>query len=813
MKKSVIIFGSFCFLFGFLLVINITQHRVYAQSYGDYEYTVTDGEATITKYTGPGGDITIPPTMDGFTVTTIGPNAFGIGGAIDLGEDVYWNDSLKSVTIPDSVTTIGDYAFSGCRGLTSVMIPNSVTEIGKGAFEYTFSLTSVTIPNSVTDIGTEAFGYCGLTDVIIPESVTEIGSYVFGKCANLKNVTIQNGVTTLSEGMFYKDYNLESVTVPDSVINIGIKAFAYDNSLFSVTIPNGVTSIGESTFLGCYGLTSVTIPESVKIIDRNAFSGCSNLKTLTIPNGVTSIGYNAFGGCHGLTSITIPETVTRISSLAFTSCNNLVYAEFLGNAPKISSNTFGGASDFKVYFHEGRTGFTYPWYGYKTGPFGVIPQNHTVTFNSNGGTAVAGQSIEYGGNAVKPVDPTKDSYTFAGWYIDSTFTKFFDFAHTPITVNITLYANWIDIPKNVKAVSSGYNNINLNWDAVTGASGYQIFRLNPSTGTYKFVRGTSLKHYIDKNLIPGTSYSYMIRAYSGFAGTSGTVIGRFSTVACAKPVPAAPLNTKVVSTGSNSIKVHWSPVSGASGYLVYRSKSMTGLYSLISTTPSTSITNNGLITGFTYYYKVKAYTMVGDKKVYGIYSVPADGRPSPAAPHPKAGSVGNNSIKINWNIVSGASYYQIYRATSGKGPYTFVTSTTSTTSTSFTNKGLTAGFTYFYKVRAYKSVGIAKIYGSYSTVVSAISIPATPANFTVSRINWTSIKLSYSGVSGASAFQVYQATSTTGSYHLLKDTTSLYYTNKGLTKGKTYYYKVRAYKIIEGIKVYSKWSGVKSVKL
>ena len=208
---------------------------------------------------------------------------------------------LTEYTIPDSVTTIGDWVFQNCSSLTSVTIPDSVTTIGEGAFYGCSSLTSVTIPDSVTSIGDEAFYECSsLTNVTIPDSVTEIGW-----CA------------------FYNCDSLTSVTIPDSVTTIGYFAFYYCSSLTSITIPDSVTSIGNEAFSGCSSLTSITIPDSVTTIGDVAFADCSSLTSVTIPDSVTTIGYFAFCYCSSLTSITIPDSVTSIGDEAFSGCSNL----------------------------------------------------------------------------------------------------------------------------------------------------------------------------------------------------------------------------------------------------------------------------------------------------------------------------------------------------------------------------------------------------------------------------------------------------------------------------------------------------------
>jgi hypothetical protein len=205
--------------------------------------TNNDGSLNIYQYTGPGGAVIIPGTNNDLAVTSIGYEAF---------LNCY---KLFSVTIPSSVTSIGDWAFANC-GLTSVTIGTNVTSIGAGAFADT-SLTQVTIPNGVTNIGVSAF----------------------------------NG-----------DYDLTNVTIGSSVISIGEAAFTF-TKLANIVIPNSVTSIGNNAFNPCTNLTSITIGNSVTSIGSEAFNFCINLTSITIPNSVTSIGSGAFASCFNLTRV------------------------------------------------------------------------------------------------------------------------------------------------------------------------------------------------------------------------------------------------------------------------------------------------------------------------------------------------------------------------------------------------------------------------------------------------------------------------------------------------------------------------------
>ena len=287
----------------------------------------------------------------GDSITSIGKYAF------------YGCTSLTSITIPDSVTEIGKQAFSGCislhsfygkyasnngrcliidgvlnsfapAGLTEYTIPDSVTSIGSSAFYGCTSLTSITIPDSVTSIGQEAFYGCtSLTSITIPDSVVSIGYKAFYNCKSLISITIPDSVTSIGSEAFYDCSSLTSITIPDSVTSIGSEAFYGCTSLISITIPDSVTSIRDYAFDGCTSLASVTIGNGVTSIRDYAFDGCTSLASVTIGNGVTSIGYRAFYNCKSLTSISIPDSVTSIGSSAFGGCISLhsFYGKYASN--------------------------------------------------------------------------------------------------------------------------------------------------------------------------------------------------------------------------------------------------------------------------------------------------------------------------------------------------------------------------------------------------------------------------------------------------------------------------------------------------
>ena len=330
------------------------------------EVSVTSpGHGNWYDYTYPIGSLTIPSTVTygstTYSVTTIWDYAF------------YYCSGLTSVTIPNSVTSIGNNAFQYCNGLTSVTIPNSVTSIGSGAFSGCSGLTSVAIPNSVTSIGSSAFSGCsGLTSLTIPNSVTTIGDWAFLGCSGLTSLTIPNSVTSIGNfafsncsGLTTAVYNSSffaflpitysgNYSIPTGITTICGGAFSSCSGLASLTIPNSVTSIGDFAFTGCSGLTSITVSSGNTVYDsRNncnaiietatntLFAGFQNT---TIPNSVTSIGDYAFYGCSGLTSLTIPNSVTTIGNDAFYDCSGLTSLTIGNSVTTIGDDAFSGCS-------------------------------------------------------------------------------------------------------------------------------------------------------------------------------------------------------------------------------------------------------------------------------------------------------------------------------------------------------------------------------------------------------------------------------------------------------------------------------------
>ena len=281
-------------------------------------------------------------------------------------EPPFLYEKITSVVINSGVTSIGNSSFSNLS-LTSITIPNSVTKIGDSAFFYCPRLTSVTIPNSVTTIGSSAFYGCtNLTNITIPDSVITIGQKAFENCYFTSDNFVNNSkcqynrgetiVDTDTDGFCMKgdvlvnmrpSYAIGEVSIPNSVIKIGDYAFEGCESLVNVTIPDSVTNIGQDAFVSCYGLTSVTIPDSVTRIAKQTFFGCTNLTNIIIPDSVTSIGDSAFENCTSLTSVIIPNSVTSIGEYAFDGCTSLTNVAIPNSVASIGDWVFSGCISLK----------------------------------------------------------------------------------------------------------------------------------------------------------------------------------------------------------------------------------------------------------------------------------------------------------------------------------------------------------------------------------------------------------------------------------------------------------------------------------
>ena len=405
-----------------------------------YAYTVNGGNATITKFLGPVDsegnvdstndgpyNITIPDKLGGHPVTGLGEHSFSTE---DNGSPLYdiHHHNIQSVTIPESVTSIGQSAFEACFSLDSLIIKDAATSIGDRAFD----------------------GCSALETLSLGEKIKTIGDYAFQGCSYLTNVTIPQSVTSIGRQAFYLT-DLNTLTIKGPIKSMGYAAFAGCTNLTSLSLYDGIQTIGEGAFINSTSLEAVTIPQSVTSIGAYAFANCSNLRTITIPEKVTTIESDTFTGCSNLESIMLPAGLKS-------------FQDKLENCP-------AGNPDGAIYYKN-----------YKAAADDLLADNDAndnigandklrkrnflylckVTFDAKGGTltdkggnptdhavvsAYKTEKINADDLAAIP-NPTRAGYNFTGWYTaDNQPFDVNEIITKGMTEDITFYAHWELAPK------------------------------------------------------------------------------------------------------------------------------------------------------------------------------------------------------------------------------------------------------------------------------------------------------------------------------------------------------------------------------
>jgi len=388
-----------------------------------FNYTTNNGAITITLYTGSGGIVTVPDTINGFPVTTIGDSAFA-------------STSVRSVILPNSITNILYEAFISCASLTNVTVPSSVTQIQNFAFlgcpllddiavdpqsAFYSSLNGVlfdknqtsliqcpetktgtyTIPDTVSSIGSEAFYGCGgLTNVILGSLVSSIstgGGDMFFSCTNLVDITVKTnnpffssvgGVLFNKSGttlVLYPNGRAGSYTVPNGTTSIGYAAFYLRPGLTSVSMPATLTTIADGAFGSCSALAAFTVDGNNAVFSSLngvlfdklrttilLFPPANPATAYTIPSSVKNINNSAFIDCGGLKSVTIGGSLSNIGSDAFLYCQGVTGFFFLGNPPTADPTAFQGDTTATAYYLPGTTGWTSTYDGLPTA-LGTLP--------------------------------------------------------------------------------------------------------------------------------------------------------------------------------------------------------------------------------------------------------------------------------------------------------------------------------------------------------------------------------------------------------------------------------------------------------
>ena len=576
----------------------------------------------------------------------------------------------------------------------SLSSTGTLTISGKGAMAeysngnmpwiaYKNQIKSVVLAKGITSIAYLSFsGYTKLTSVQIPDSVTDIGASAFDKCTALSDMTLPKNLKTL-----------------------GWLAFAGCSSLKTLTMPASLTEGGGSAFSKCTGLKEVYFEKGSKAVEFEQFRFCTSLEKVVLPAGLERIGIDAFTGCTSLKSLSIPASVAEIGKYPARSCTSLQ------EITVASGNRYYTSQNGALYTKDMKTLIQYP--GGRTGGV-VIPQGvetlHLDSISCPGMTSILlpvslkliASAAFYG------CDHLTDVYyagTKAQWaLVDNKGSMNEALEQAKIHYN---YKNALP-PVTAKAdywASTGKPY--LKWTAVDGANRYYVYRSTTKDSTYSFLGSTANLNYTDSAANAGTTYYYKIKAgiVNGAKSASSAAIA--VTCRCARPV----VKPSYVGA-SGKPYIYWSAVDGAGKYYVYRSTSKNGTYEYIGYTAKTNYTDSKAVAGTTYYYKVKAISKVRSTANSSLSAAVAVtcrcARPSVKI------TTSNGDPKLTWNAVTGASQYEVYRATSKNGTYTKMFTTSNL---SYTNTSAKAGTTYYYKVKAISKVkSVAN--SAFSTVVS-----------------------------------------------------------------------------------------------
>ena len=358
MKKDMILLFCLLFLIFVPCMAQDPESEPEVYTYNNWSYIQNEIGWTLTEYNGDETVITVPSYISYKPVTELGPEIF------------MNNMKLEQVTIPDTVSVIGNNAFYGCISLRKVRLSNALTKLNTGTFQYCFALEHIDLPYSLKSIGTYAFASCPeLTRIVIPGKVTLIGESAFDDCRKLSEISIPRTVTNIGGNAFRDTPWLESKT--DEFVIVGKRILIkWTGSASNVQIPPGITMITDA-FAGKYFVESVELPASVRRIGQYAFKDAVNLKNINFPAKLTSVLASAFEGCRSMVSFKLPDTVTSLGSSAFRYCDKLIEftipskvtsipASLLGDCTslvdvkipetvtKINSNAFAGSPSVRL---------------------------------------------------------------------------------------------------------------------------------------------------------------------------------------------------------------------------------------------------------------------------------------------------------------------------------------------------------------------------------------------------------------------------------------------------------------------------------
>ena len=831
--------------------------------------------------------ITIPNS-----VTSIGDYAF-LGcsrlTAIDVNTDnkdytsvngvLFYNDKTiicypagkkgNNYKIPDGVTSICRYAFSGCTSLTSITIPDSVTEIGGSAFENCSSLTSITIPDSVTSIGIGAFVGCSsLTSITIPDNVTYIGGAVFADCSSLTEIKVstQNAKYVSVNGVLYNKDKTTIMCYPagkkdknykilDGVTEICTSAFNGCSSLTSITIPDSVTEIGVSAFSGCSSLTSITIPDSVTRIDMSTFRGCSSFTSITIPDNVTYIDIWAFNGCTGLTAIdvkagnnnytsvngvlfnkdktelicypagktdksyNIPNCVTNVGGWAFDGCTSLTSITIPDSVTEIDWSAFEGCTSL--------TSITIPDSVTEIGwsAFEGCTSLKSITIPSSVTSIGKNAFGYYFDNEYKKIDNFK-IYCYIGT-AGEKYAKENGFEYELLDHTQHTFGEW----NTTKAATCTTEGTQTRTCEVCGKVEIQTIKaLGHKEVVDKAVAATCTKTGLTEGkhcsvcnavikaqeTVPAKGHKYVDTVVKptytaqGYTLHKCSVCGNsYKDIYTAKLTLAKVTGVKLTGRAADALRINWTKNANADGYIIemYQNGKWARV-AKITDNSTTTFRKAGLKASTVYKFRVKAYKMSGSTAVYSAYSTELAARTNPSVmTGAKLSGRAADALRINWskNVSADGYIVEMYKG----NKWVRAAKITNNSTTTFRKAGLKASTVYKFRVRAYKMSGSTALYGNYSATVTARTNPSVVKGVKIGGKAKDALRVNWTKNSSAQGYivEMYKGGKWVRVAKITNGNTTTF-RKAGLAKNTAYKFRVKAYHMSGKTALYGNYGSV-----
>lgn len=517
-------------------------------------------------------------------------------------------------------------------------------------------ITSITFSDGISELAPSlCANYTALKSVKLPSGLKVLGSNAFQSCTSLANITLPSSVTEIGSSAFQGCTSLATADLSCKATAIPTSLFSNCSKLVSVTLPSGCTSIGGSAFNDCVKLSKITLPDTITSIGDSAFSGCVSLSgDMALPASLKTIGNAAFYGCTGITEVKVPNKVKTIGSEAFGSCTAVKYIYIGNGVTKIGDNAFGNC----------------------------------VSLNK---------------------------LIFGGSYV--TLSEVFDIDNVPVVYYPSSYqSKWVKY-SGTKASYADTTSVKLSGSKTLTAG--SSLKLTTTIKPANSIVGNLCYYSSSDPSVATVDANGVVTALKGgkVTITATSITGKSGSVTV-NTVPKKVTGLKATSATANSVKLSWNVSSGVAGYYVYRSTSATTGFKKIATVATNSYTDKGLTKGTKYYYSIRAYVKVGtathQSSLCNSKGITAT---SPAPASVKATKYSSGVARLSWSKCVGAEGYQIAYSTSANGTYKSAGYITSGSTLSGRKTGLTAGKTYYFKVRSYITVNGKKVYSAFSTTV------------------------------------------------------------------------------------------------